>query len=167
MDKASLTVGENIITVTANGISEKVTVTAVADTVKSIAVTKQPNKRVYTSGELLDLTGMEITATYESGATEVVTGYTTDVEAGAVMTVAAYKEGKVITVTYEGKTAQTWALTVNPRPVTVPTAEGTYTYDGTEKTFQVNEKAEDAKYYTIKSDTNSDGSLTGTEAGTQ
>ena len=133
---------------------------------KSIAVTKQPNKRVYTSGELLDLTGMEITATYESGATEVVTGYTTDVEAGAVMTVAAYKEGKVITVTYEGKTAQTWALTVNPRPVTVPTAEGTYTYDGTEKTFQVNEKAEDAKYYTIKSDTNSDGSLTGTEAGT-
>ena len=75
-------------------------------------------------------------------------------------------EGKVITVTYEGKTAQTWALTVNPRPVTVPTAEGTYTYDGTEKTFQVNEKAEDAKYYTIKSDTNSDGSLTGTEAGT-
>ena len=166
VDKASLTVGENIITVTANGISEKVTVTAVADTVKSIAVTKQPNKRVYTSGELLDLTGMEITATYESGATEVVTGYTTDVEAGAVMTVAAYKEGKVITVTYEGKTAQTWALTVNPRPVTVPTAEGTYTYDGTEKTFQVNEKAEDAKYYTIKSDTNSDGSLTGTEAGT-
>ena len=166
VDPASLTEGENIITVTANGISEKVTVTAVADTVKSIAVTKQPNKRVYTSGELLDLTGMEITATYESGATEVVTGYTTDVEAGAVMTVAAYKEGKVITVTYEGKTAQTWALTVNPRPVTVPTAEGTYTYDGTEKTFQVNEKAEDAKYYTIKSDTNSDGSLTGTEAGT-
>ena len=50
VDKASLTVGENIITVTANGISEKVTVTAVADTVESIAVTKQPNKRVYTSG---------------------------------------------------------------------------------------------------------------------
>ena len=158
--------GENTVTVTAGDLSTTVTVEAVADTVESIAVTKQPNKRVYTSGELLDLTGMEITATYESGATEVVTGYTTDVEAGAVMTVAAYKEGKVITVTYEGKTAQTWALTVNPRPVTVPTAEGTYTYDGTEKTFQVNEKAEDAKYYTIKSDTNSDGSLTGTEAGT-
>ena len=159
VDKASLTVGENIITVTANGISEKVTVTAVADTVKSIAVTKQPNKRVYTSGELLDLTGMEITATYESGATEVVTGYTTDVEAGAVMTVAAYKEGKVITVTYEGKTAQTWALTVNPRPVTVPTAEGTYTYTGEEQTFTIG-KAGDKAYYTIT------GSLTGTEAGT-
>lgn len=56
-------------TPTANGL----TVTA-ADTVKSIAVTKQPDKLVYTSGDKLDLTGM-VEATYESGATEVVTGY--------------------------------------------------------------------------------------------
>ena len=159
VDKASLTVGENIITVTANGISEKVTVTAVADTVESIAVTKQPNKRVYTSGDKLDLTGMEITATYESGATEVVTtGYTTDVEVGTVMTVKEYGPSKIITVTYEGKTAQTWALTVNPRLVTIPTVKGTYTYNGNEQELVLNHAENWEKYYTLS------GILKGKEA---
>ena len=153
VDKASLTVGENIITVTANGISEKVTVTAVADTVESIAVTKQPNKRVYTSGELLDLTGMEITATYESGATEVVTtGYTTDVEAGTVMTVKEYGPSKIITVTYKDKTAQTQVLTVKPRLVTIPTVQGTYTYNGSEQELVLNHVENWQKYYTLSGD---------------
>ena len=153
VDKTSLTVGKNIITVTANGISEKVTVTAVADTVKSIAVTKQPNKRVYTSGELLDLTGMEITATYESGATEVVTtGYTTDVEAGTVMTVKEYGPSKIITVTYKDKTAQTQVLTVKPRLVTIPTVQGTYTYNGSEQELVLNHVENWQKYYTLSGD---------------
>ena len=153
VDKASLTVGENIITVTANGISEKVTVTAVADTVESIAVTKQPNKRVYTSGELLDLTGMEITATYESDATEVVTtGYTTDVEAGTVMTVKEYGPSKIITVTYKDKTAQTQVLTVKPRLVTIPTVQGTYTYNGSEQELVLNHVENWQKYYTLSGD---------------
>ena len=170
VDKASLTVGENIITVTANGISEKVTVQAVEDMVVSIEKGDQPTKGlVYTSGETLDLSGMTIKVYYASGIEKIVgindNGYTTEPENSTTLTVNLHNTKK-ITVTYEKKMVETWALTVNPRPVTVPTAEGTYTYDGTEKTFQVNEKAEDAKYYTIKSDTNSDGSLTGTEAGT-
>ena len=137
-------------TPTADGLT--VTVTA-ADTVKSIAVTKQPNKRVYTSGELLDLTGMEITATYESGATEVVTtGYTTDVEAGTVMTVKEYGPSKIITVTYKDKTAQTQVLTVKPRSVTIPTVQGTYTYNGSEQELVLNHVENWQKYYTLSGD---------------
>ena len=162
--------GENTVTVTAGGLSTTVTVTAVADTVEFIEKGSQPTKGlVYTSGETLDLSGMTIKVYYASGIEKIVgindNGCTTEPENSTTLTVNLHNTKK-ITVTYEKKTVETWALTVNPRPVTVPTAEGTYTYDGTEKTFQVNEKAEDAKYYTIKSDTNSDGSLTGTEAGT-
>ncbi len=145
--------GENTVTVTAGGLSTTVTVTAVADTVESIAVTKQPNKLVYTSGELLDLTGMEITATYESGATEVVTtGYTTDVEAGTVMTVKEYGPSKIITVTYKDKTAQTQVLTVKPRSVTIPTVQGTYTYNGSEQELVLNHVENWQKYYTLSGD---------------
>ena len=162
--------GENTVTVTAGGLSTTVTVTAVADTVEFIEKGSQPTKGlVYTSGETLDLSGMTIKVYYASGIEKIVgindNGCTTEPENSTTLTVNLHNTKK-ITVTYEKKMVETWALTVNPRPVTVPTAEGTYTYDGTEKTFQVNEKAEDAKYYTIKSDTNSDGSLTGTEAGT-
>ena len=145
--------GENTVTVTAGDLSTTVTVEAVADTVESIAVTKQPNKRVYTSGELLDLTGMEITATYESGATEVVTtGYTTDVEAGTVMTVKEYGPSKIITVTYKDKTAQTQVLTVKPRLVTIPTVQGTYTYNGSEQELVLNHVENWQKYYTLSGD---------------
>ena len=145
--------GENTVTVTAGDLSTTVTVEAVADTVESIAVTKQPNKRVYTSGELLDLTGMEITATYESGATEVVTtGYTTDVEAGTVMTVKEYGPSKIITVTYKDKTAQTQVLTVKPRLVTIPTVQGTYTYNGSEQEFVLNHVENWQEYYTLSGD---------------
>ena len=145
--------GENTVTVTAGDLSTTVTVEAVADTVESIAVTKQPNKRVYTSGELLDFTGMEITATYESGATEVVTtGYTTDVEAGTVMTVKEYGPSKIITVTYKDKTAQTQVLTVKPRLVTIPTVQGTYTYNGSEQELVLNHVENWQKYYTLSGD---------------
>ena len=158
VDKTSLTVGKNIITVTANGISEKVTVTAVADTVKSIAVTKQPNKLVYTSGDKLDLTGMVVEATYASGAKKTVTDYTADPANGTELTVASYNLRK-IAVTYNSKMDETQAITVQPRLVTVPKAEGTYTYTGEEQTFAIG-NAGDKDYYTIT------GPKTGTAVGT-
>lgn len=42
---------------------------------ESIAVTKQPNKTTYKSGEAFDPTGMVITGTYAFGLTSDVTGY--------------------------------------------------------------------------------------------
>ena len=155
--------GENTVTVTAGGLSTTVTVTAVADTVEFIEKGSQPTKGlVYTSGETLDLSGMTIKVYYASGIEKIVgindNGCTTEPENGTTLTVNLHNTKK-ITVTYEKKMVETWALTVNPRPVTVPTAEGTYTYTGEEQTFTIG-KAGDKAYYTIT------GSLTGTEAGT-
>ena len=45
---------------------------AIEGDVKSIEVTKMPNKVTYVIGETFDPTGGEITATYDNGATEVV-----------------------------------------------------------------------------------------------
>lgn len=42
---------------------------------KSIAITKAPNKIVYTEGENFDKTGMEVTVTYSNGNTKKVTDY--------------------------------------------------------------------------------------------
>ena len=164
LDKTSLTVGENIITVTANGISEKVTVQAVEDMVVSIEKGSQPTKGlVYTSGETLDLSGMTIKVYYASGIEKIVgindNGCTTEPENGTTLTVNLHNTKK-ITVTYEKKTVETWALTVNPRPVTVPTAEGTYTYTGEEQTFTIGNAGDKDTYYTI------DGVLKGTAVGT-
>ena len=155
--------GENTVTVTAGGLSTTVTVEAVADTVEFIEKGSQPTKGlVYTSGETLDLSGMTIKVYYASGIEKIVgindNGCTTEPENSTTLTVNLHNTKK-ITVTYEKKMVETWALTVNPRPVTVPTAEGTYTYTGEEQTFTIS-NAGDKAYYTIT------GSLTGTEAGT-
>ena len=164
LDKTSLTVGSNELTVTANGISEKVTVQAVEDMVVSIEKGDQPTKGlVYTSGDTLDLSGMTIKVHYASGIEKIVgindNGCTTEPENGTTLTVNLHNTKK-ITVTYEKKTVETWALTVNPRPVTVPTAEGTYTYTGEEQTFTIGNAGDKDTYYTI------DGVLKGTAVGT-
>ena len=164
LDKTSLTVGSNELTVTANGISEKVTVQAVEDMVVSIEKGDQPTKGlVYTSGDTLDLSGMTIKVHYASGIEKIVgindNGCTTEPENSTTLTVNLHNTKK-ITVTYEKKTVETWALTVNPRPVTVPTAEGTYTYTGEEQTFTIGNAGDKDTYYTI------DGVLKGTAVGT-
>ena len=50
-----------------------VTVTGEPAAVKTVQITKAPNKTEYKLGEELDLTGMEITITYTDGTTKVVT----------------------------------------------------------------------------------------------
>ena len=69
---------------------------AIADAVKTIAVTKEPTKTQYTVGETFDPTGMEVTATYESGKTKVVTDYTVD-----KTTLGA--DDKSVVISYQGK----------------------------------------------------------------
>lgn len=133
LDKTSLTAGENDLTVTANGISETIKVTAIKDEIESIAVTKQP-KLAYTSGETLDLSDMVVVATCKSGKTKTVTEYTTDVTAGKELTVKDHN-GTTLTVTADGKTAQTNALEVKPISVAIPAATGSYQYNGQEQSF--------------------------------
>lgn len=52
------------------------TVPHVAKWITSIAVTKEPDKTVYLESETFDPTGMEVTAYYADGTSEVITGYT-------------------------------------------------------------------------------------------
>ena len=68
-------------------------------TVSSIAITTQPTKISYVTGEDLDTTGMVVTATYSDGTIRVVTDYTVS---GYDKTVVGTQ---TITVTYQGKTA--------------------------------------------------------------
>ena len=74
-------------------------------TVSSIAITSQPTKISYVTGEDLDTTGMVVTATYSDGTIRIVTDYTVS---GYDKTVVGTQ---TITVTYQGKTA-TFTVTV-------------------------------------------------------
>ena len=65
---------------------------------KSIAITKQPNKVDYETGDIFDPTGMEVTATMTDGSTSVVTDYS---YSKAALTTSDTK----VKITYKGKTA--------------------------------------------------------------
>lgn len=90
--------GAKIITVTYGGKTATFEVTVRAKTLTEIRVTKQPAKRTYLERDAFDSAGMEITAYYDNGTSEVVTDY---VLSGYDSTPGV----KRLTVTYGGKTA--------------------------------------------------------------
>lgn len=102
--------------------SQSITVTRV---LSSIAVTTNPTKTSYYKGDTLNLAGMVVTATYNSGATEAVTSYTTSPANGA--TLSSY--GSVtVTVSYaENGTTKTTTFNVTVSVRTVTWANGTDT----------------------------------------
>ena len=67
-------------------------------TVKSIAITKLPNKLTYESGEIFDPTGMVVTATMSDGSTKEVSDY-------SYSKVPLQASDKKIKITYKGRTA--------------------------------------------------------------
>ena len=73
-----------------------------------ISVTTPPTKVQYNLNEELDLTGMVVTATYDDGSTEAVTGYTLS---GYDKTAAGHQ---TITVTYKEKTDSFLVLVIDP-----------------------------------------------------
>ena len=152
--KDALTAGDNVVTASYEyeGVTYTcdVTITVTADTLTEIEVTTQPKKLNYASGEALDLSGMVVTATYASGKTKELTGYTTEPEAGDKLTIAA-NDRNPVKVSYDGKTANTDNLTVSAKVVEKPKATGTYTYDGTAQTFAIT--GSDRDYYTITGQT--------------
>lgn len=93
----------------------------------SIAVTTPPNKTEYRPGDVFDPAGMVVTASYEFGLEQAVTGYTYTPS-------GALAEGNTqITISYSegGVTAQTTqAITVEKATVQVPSQSGALTYTG-------------------------------------
>lgn len=160
LPEGGLQSGENTVTASYQykGVTYTcdVTITVVEDELRSIAVSTQPTKLAYASGEALDLSGMVVTATYASNKTKELSGYTTEPEAGDKLTIAANNE-KPVEVSYGGMTAKTDNLTVSAKIVEKPEATGTYIYDGTEQTFAIT--GGDCDYYTVE------GQTSGTNAG--
>ncbi len=89
--------------------AEDVTITAEFEdkpVLESIAVTTPPAKTSYTVGEVLDLTGLVVTATYSDGSSGVVTEYSTLPASGSTLDTAgtltitvSYTEGDVTKTT--------------------------------------------------------------------
>lgn len=89
--------------------------------VTGITVTSQPTKTEYKTGDNLDLTGLEITVSYEGSDTYKpvlswgAEGITASPDNGTVLQSSAHN-GKAVTITYEGKTATTATLAVYETP---------------------------------------------------
>ena len=100
------TAGTQTITVTYSGKTATFTVTVTQDAIKSIAVKSKPTKTSYYTGQTLNTAGLTLTATYNSGKTEIVSsGFTCS------PTTLNTAGTQTITVTYSGKTA-TFTVTV-------------------------------------------------------
>lgn len=101
--------------------SQQITVSRV---LQSISVTTPPNKASYDQNSALDLTGMVVTATYTSGAAEVVTGScTSSPAAGTVLSTLGSQD---VTISYtEGGITKTASFTVSVNVKIVTWAGGT------------------------------------------
>ena len=93
----------------------------------SIEITHSPNKTSYRPGQTFDPAGMEVTATYSTGATLLATGWT------YTPTGALTESDQSVTVIYTegGVSAQdTQIITVQKVTFDVPVQSGTLTYNG-------------------------------------
>ena len=99
----------------AKTISQGVAITTPEKAVSRIKITAQPANLSYTSGQALDLSGLSVQVYYNDNTNETLTwasGKLTAAPAqGTVLTVAEHN-GKTVTISYGGKTAQTDVLTV-------------------------------------------------------
>lgn len=90
---------------------------------QSIAITTPPTKTAYNKNETLDLAGMVVTATFSSGQTAAVTGYTTSPAAGAALGMLG---NQTVTVSYtERGVTKTASFTVSVSVKIVTWAGGT------------------------------------------
>ncbi len=112
-----------------NGVTGKVSITVVEDTLQSIAVTTPPYTTTYEYGMLFYMDGIVVTATYASGKTEVIDNDDLTITPRQLTVTDTY-----VTITYQGLTT-TQEITVNPREVSNPwiwLAFDSYPYTGQE-----------------------------------
>ena len=81
-DKLSL--GDNEIKVTYNGITKSFFVVAEEKLVEKIEITNQPNPREYYVGQIFSTSGMEVTATYQDGTTTKVPNSDLEIIGGTI-----------------------------------------------------------------------------------
>ena len=79
--------------------------------IQSISVTKQPSKRLYEEGETFDVAGLQVTATYANGKTQVLS--TNDYTISHTNKTLARGAKQTITVTYKHDPSITATFTVN------------------------------------------------------
>lgn len=127
---AGTTVYENTTKINVTWVWDKLNVTyqtsqaiTVTRVLSSIAITTQPTKRNYTTGETLNLSGMVVKATFNSGNTAVVTSYTTSPANGSTLST----NGTItVTVSYsENGVTKTASTTVTVTVKIVTWATGT------------------------------------------
>ena len=95
-----------------NTITGTVTLEVNADALMGISVSGTPAKTVYTYGEVFDLAGLTVTASYSSGNTKDVTGQ---------VTFGALSVGQTsVHLSYQGKTCTVDGITVNKATYTGP-----------------------------------------------
>ena len=82
--------------------------------IESITISAMPTKTTYIEAEALDLTGLEVTANYDDGTSEVVTGFKTTPVNSAVLTTADTKV--VVTV---GEAIAEFEITVAAKELTL------------------------------------------------
>lgn len=97
-------------------VSGTIDLTVEKDTIQSIAVTTPPDKIDYAYGDVPDLTGMKVTATYASGNTVDVTDSVTVLP--QILTIDA----KELAISYNG-VSTTQTITVSPKELTSPAIE--------------------------------------------
>ena len=96
---------------------------AVTRVLSSIAITTKPTKTSYVKGEALTLAGMVVTASFSSGRTEAVTGYTSSPASGTALSTLGTT---TVTISYtENGTTKTASFTVSVSVKTVTWAGGT------------------------------------------
>ena len=105
------TPGDKVITIRYQDKTATFKVTVTAKSLTGIQITKQPNKTTYIEGTPFDSTGMELTLTYNNGATETITtGWQEEYDFSS-------PGQKTVTVTYGGKKT-TLTVTVTAKQVT-------------------------------------------------
>jgi hypothetical protein len=105
-----LALGDKTVTVSYNGFTAEQPITVNAKSMTGITITKPADKTEYIEGNTFDKTGLEVTAEYDNGDTEVVDDYTVPTDKLALGDISA-------TVSYNGFTAEQ-PITVNAKSMT-------------------------------------------------
>ena len=89
--------GEQTITISYDNKKVTLKVQVLANTVESLTIVNEPNKKSYYVGENFDKSGMTVKAVYKNGTSKIITDYT-------VIDGENLKEGQqYVTISYEGK----------------------------------------------------------------
>jgi len=111
------------ITVGGKTVTYTIMINTVPVVLQSIAITQAAGKLVYTVGEQLDITGLQVTGTYSDNSTKLET-VTRDSISGFNSSVPA--SSQTLTITVGGKTA-TYTIVINAVPVVLESIAITHT----------------------------------------